>query len=296
MNSGPDDRDDRDDRDFAGEQRGASEGNDQSAQPPWPGEPPSAPEPPPPPVPPEPPAAPPPPTVPPTGSAWHPSWPPESAAPAAHAGVPWEERDRIGFLAALFATVRLSLFEPTHFFSRLHPQGAVPPPPGGPIGSPILYAILVGVPGAIASIFWQFVVSSLGLFSGGDAGEALFTVGTSVIAAALSPILIPLALLITTAIIHVVLLLFGGAKEGFLASFRVLCYSSAPELFQIIPLCGILSGVWWVVIAGIGLKVVHRTTFPRAFGALLLPLLACCGLLALLVFMAGMAGLLDAMG
>jgi hypothetical protein len=155
---------------------------------------------------------------------------------------------------------------------------------------------VVGVPGAVASIFWQFVVASLGLFSGGDAGEALFSVGTSIIVAALSPILIPITLLVATAIIHLFLLLFGGAKEGFLATFRVLCYASAPELFQLIPICGIVSGIWWVVIAGIGLKAVHRTTSPRAFGAILLPGLACCGLIAFLLLMAGMAGLLEAMG
>ena len=299
MDPGPDDRDDRE---FASDAR-EPEDDHLSARPPGPppGEPSSAPPPPhapeaPPgpsapfePLPPPPPGA-----APPTGSAWHPSWPPESPPPPA--GVPWENRDHIGFLPALFATIRLSLFEPTHFFSRLHPRGATPPPPGGPIGSPILYAILVGVPGALASIFWQFVVASLGLFSGGDAGEALFTVSTSIIAAALSPILIPIALLITTAVIHVFLLLFGGAKEGFLASFRVLCYASAPELFQLIPFCGIVSGIWWIVIAGIGLKAVHRTTSPRAFGAVIVPLLVCCGLIALLALMAGMAGLLDAMG
>lgn len=294
MDAGPDDRDDREFTSDAWDEPG---GNDLRARPPAPapGEPPSSPEPPPAP---QPPPAPGPPPVAgsTTGSAWHPSWPPEFAAPAAHAGIPWEERDRIGFLPALFQTIRLSLFEPTHFFSRLHPRGATPPPPGGPIGSPILYAILVGVPGALASIFWQFVVASLGIFSGGDAGEALFTVSTSIIAAALSPILIPIALLITTAVIHIFLLLFGGAKEGFLASFRTLCYASAPELFQLIPFCGIVSGVWWIVIAGIGLRSVHRTTSPRAFGAVVVPLLVCCGLAALLFLVAGVAGLLDVMG
>jgi hypothetical protein len=164
------------------------------------------------------------------------------------------------------------------------------------VGSPILYAILVGVPAALASIFWQFVVASLGIFSGGDTGEALFSLSTSIIAAALSPIVIPIALLVTTAVIHVFLVLFGGAKEGFLATFRVLCYASAPELIQLVPFCGIVSGIWWVVITGIGLKVVHGTTYPRAFGAIIMPLLVCCGIVTLLAFMAGVAGLLDVLG
>lgn len=290
MNAGPDERDGRGFTN-SGREPGSGDASDQPPGTPWP---PGTPVPPEPAVPPSPPS-PPPASAPPPGSAWHPSWPPESE-PAARSGIPWEDRQRLGFLPALFATIRLSLFEPTHFFSRLHPRGATPPPPGGPIANPILYAIVVGVPGAVASIFWQFVVASLGLFSGGDAGEALFSVGTSIIVAALSPILIPITLLVATAIIHLFLLLFGGAKEGFLATFRVLCYASAPELFQLIPICGIVSGIWWVVIAGIGLKAVHRTTSPRAFGAILLPGLACCGLIAFLLLMAGMAGLLEAMG
>jgi len=325
MDAGPDDTDDRDDREFANDAREESRDHDLSAKPPGPGpgeapfapeppptltpppapERPPTPEPPPTPLPspspepplsptPEPPPSPTPPPDPLTGSAWHPSWPPESTPPRAHAGVPWEERDRIGFLTALFATIRLSLLEPTRFFSQLHPRGGTPPPPGGSVASPILYAILVGVPGALAGIFWQSVAASLGLFTGGDAGEALFTVSTSIIAAALSPILIPIALLLTTAVIHLFLLLFGGAREGFLASFRVLCYASAPELLQLIPICGIVSGIWWIVITGIGLQVVHRTTSPRAFGAVLMPAIACCGLI-LLLLLAGMTGFLDAM-
>ena len=141
------------------------------------------------------------------------------------------------------------------------------------------------------SIYWQSLMSSLGLYRGGDAADAFFSVGTTIIMAALSPIWIPISILITTFIIHIFLMLVGGAREGFLATFRVICYASAPELFQILPLCGgLVNIVWWIVITVIGLKEVHRTTLGRSLAAVLLPALVCCGIILYTLMLAGLAG------
>ncbi len=211
--------------------------------------------------------------------------------PSGPGGIPWEQRDRIGFFPALIETIKQSLFQPSTFFSRLPPQGPVPPPPLGAVGSPLLFAILVGVPAVIMSIYWQSLLSSLGLYQGGDAAEAFFSIGTTVLVAALSPVWIPISILITAAVIHLFLMLVGGAREGFLATFRVLCYASAPELFQLVPVCGgLVSTVWWLVIAVIGLKEVHRTTLGRSLAAVLLPALVCCGIVLYMLMLAGVAG------
>ncbi len=251
--------------------------------------PPAEPSPPPPAGGGEPPEEPPPPEAPPFVA-------PPPPGPG-RAGIPWEDRDRIGWGPALINTIKLSLFEPTRFFSHLPPRGPEPPPAFGAVGSPILYAIIVGVPAAIAAIFWQFILSSLGILAGSDAGEEVMSIGVTIFAAALTPILIPIGLLVTSVIIHLFLMLVGAAKEGFIATFRTLCYASAPELFQLVPLCGgVVSGIWWLVIAVIGLKEVHTSTIPRALAAVLLPGFVCCGIAMYLALLAGILGYLGLHG
>jgi hypothetical protein len=51
-------------------------------------------------------------------------------------------------------------------------------------------------------------------------------------------------LLLWAAILHVMLLIVGGAKNGFGATLRALCYSRAPEVFQVLPFCGAL--IAWI--------------------------------------------------
>lgn len=213
-------------------------------------------------------------------------------------GIPWEQRDRLGWPDALLRTVKLSLFSPSEFFARLPPDGPTPPPPLGPVGSPLLYAVLVGVPSTVIGMVWQLIASSFGILAG-DASEAVFSLTTAVIAASLSPILIPVLIVITSLVFHLFLLILGGAQNGLLATLRAVSYASGPALFQVIPLCGsLVSGIWGFVITVIGLQVVHRTTMGRAFGAVALPIVCCCGFTLLTLLALGVAaglltGLLD---
>lgn len=206
--------------------------------------------------------------------------------PSVPLGIPWEQRDQLGFGEALVRTLKLSLFEPSAFFAQLPPHGPTPPPPLGAVGSPILYAVVVGVPSTIVGIFWQLVASSIGIL-GGDGDDTLFDLGTSILVACLSPIFIPVGLAIHSVVVHIFLLILGGAHRGLLATFRADCYATGPILFQVIPLCGVMvSAIWVLVLTVVGLRVVHRTTVTRAFGAVALPLVCCCGFF-LLTLMAG---------
>jgi len=209
------------------------------------------------------------------------------------AGIPWEQRDRIGILSALFQTIKLSLFSPTEFFSRLPPLEPTPPPPLGGLGSALLYAILVGVPSLAFGLFWQLMASSMGVMFG-ETREAVLSLGTSLVFAAFSPLMILVSLLVTSLVFHLFLTLFGGSRYGFMATFRVLCYASAPEILQIVPLCGgIASGIWWFILCTIGLATVHRTSMSRSFAAVAVPAVACCGFVVLIGLMAGLASLIS---
>jgi hypothetical protein len=197
---------------------------------------------------------------------------------------------------ALLETIKLSLFTPTAFFSRLPPTEPIPPPPLGGAGSALLYAILVGVPSLVIGLFWQLLASSMGVMFG-ETQEAILSLGTSLIAAAFSPLFIIIGILVTSLIVHLFLVIFGGARYGFVATFRTICYASAPEILQVIPLCGgLASGIWCFILWVIGLAAVHRTTMVRSFAAVTVPTVACCGFILLAMIMAGLAGFLGSLG
>jgi hypothetical protein len=74
-----------------------------------------------------------------------------------------------------------------------------------------------------------------------------------------------------------------------MATFRVVCYASSPEVFQIVPICGgLVGGVWGFAISVVGLREVHRTTTGKAAAAVLLPGLLCCGMILIATFSCGL--------
>jgi hypothetical protein len=117
---------------------------------------------------------------------------------------------------------------------------------------------------------------------------AAFTISVLV-----SPFLIPIGLALGAGLIHVALLLLGGAKSGYSATLRAASYSYAPAAIGIVPFCGaIVECVWSVVLVVIGLSVLHNISRGKAVAAVVLPLLLFCLCLLPFFFIAGLKGLL----
>src|SRR5437868_14330439 len=95
----------------------------------------------------------------------------------------------------------------------------------------------------------------------------------------LLPLFIVIVLFIWSAIVHLCLMIVGGANQPFETPFRVLAFthgSTGP--LQIIPFCGgLISFVWSLVCYCIGLARAHETDTGRAVLAVSLPLIVCCG-------------------
>ena len=147
-------------------------------------------------------------------------------------------------------------------------------------GRPLVFGIIVGWIGVLASTFWNLLlrgwVQSLLPFPTERWAEASATF--RIIGAMSAPIYIPLGLLIGSAVQHLFLFLVGGAKRGFVATFRVQCYASAPLVLGIVPGCGsVVAVLWGLVLAIIGLSAAHGIGTGKAASAVLLPLLLCCG-------------------
>jgi hypothetical protein len=111
-----------------------------------------------------------------------------------------------------------------------------------------------------------------------------------------APIFVILGLFIVSAIVHLFLLMLGGARRGFEATFRVMCYGEAAAVINIIPLCGgFVSGIYYMVLAIIGLAAAHGIGRGTAAAAVLLPLvvLCCCCAGAGILAFGGLASLLS---
>jgi len=208
--------------------------------------------------------------------------------PGARTGTPWERRDEIGLASALVETTQRVLTGPTAFFRAM--------PVTGGIGSPLVYALVIGYAGLVISAIYDFVLesvmgSSLSRFGGGSeamAGMMPYLGGAIGLGVKLimGPFLLAISVFLLAGIVHLALLLLGGAARGFEATFRVTCYSEAAALLNIIPVCGgVIAPVLMLVLMIIGVAEAHGTTRGRAAAAVLLPIvLCCCCILAPIIF------------
>jgi hypothetical protein len=147
--------------------------------------------------------------------------------------------------------------------------------------------------GGIVSFLFSLGFQSIGLFADKNNSLAAITgMGIGFATIILLPLFIVIGLFIGSGIVHLCLMIVGGANQPFETTFRVVAFSqgSAGPL-QIVPLCGgLISGVWALVCNCIGLARAHETDTGRAVLAVFLPLIVCCGGLLLILFMFGAMG------
>jgi hypothetical protein len=208
-----------------------------------------------------------------------------TAAPAAAAsGLPWEHRQQLGLVKAWFDTVSLLITRPSDAFTMMRPEGGMT--------DPLLFGLIGGCAGSVVSILLQGLISSIPAFAGRNDVFDYFGVSHFafiIIYAVLSPLLVAIGLFLGSAILHVCLMLVGGANRSFETTFRVVCFTGgAANLFSMIPMCGgIIAAVYHIVLNCIGLSRAHPTTTGKALLAIFLPLIICCGVCVILVVVLG---------
>jgi len=215
--------------------------------------------------------------------------------------VPFEDPAK-DFFTGLFETLRLVLFQPTHFFKSHKLDGA--------IGRPLLFALLVGTVSNLISLLWGLLVSEsvlkyLGRFSerfseGGRFGDldlGRWQMTSQSIEFALEAILTPLGvvigLFIMAGIYHLFLMIVKGARKNFETTFNVAAYGIAAQVALVFPICGsLVATVYGIVLGIIGLTEAHETESGKAVFAVLGPFILCCVCcILLLMFIGGTASL-----
>ena len=204
---------------------------------------------------------------------------PAASPGEARAGAPWDRRAQVGFLTALVDTTLQVLGRPRAFYRQMALTGGA--------GGPLLYGVLLGYVGLLATAVYDAIFEAivgaqspeLDLGPELERAMAMLQGGPGLLAQVLiGPLAIAIGLLVASALNHATLLLLGGARAGFEATFRVSAYSKATSLVSLVPMCGpLLAVVWGAVVAIIGLQEAHQTTLGKAIAAVLLPiLLVCC--------------------
>ena len=204
----------------------------------------------------------------------------------ARTGLPWENREQLGVVKAFSDTLVMVLTKPAEAFQIMRTEGN--------FVDPLIYAVIGGSVGFIVYFLLTLALGSFGMMgSHNNPLGAMFGAGIGMIfMIILCPIFVALSVFIGSAIIHVCLMLVGGAKKSFETTFRVVCFASgSTQPLLIIPFCGgLISGVWGIVAECIGLARAHETDVGRAVLAILLPLIVCCGGGFLLAMMFGVMG------
>lgn len=211
-----------------------------------------------------------------------------STAAGSGGGLPWEHRQELGFLKAYFDTVSMVLLKPGEAFALMKAEGDMM--------GPMLFALIGGCAGIIVSVLLQLALHSIGFMA--DRQSAMFGMGVvgiwSLAYIILSPVIVIVFAFIISGILHLCLMIVGGAKKSFETTFRVVCFSSGSTyLLSMVPFCGgMIAGIWNIVVEIIGLARAHETDTGKAVMAVLLPIIVCCGGGLLIAFLMG-AGVLS---
>ena len=210
----------------------------------------------------------------------------DTAAP--RTGLPWDRRDTIGFVNAFVQTVSIVLTRPAEAFTAMRTEGG--------FGNPLLFGLIGGSIGVIISTLLSAMIHSLGWAAalshqnsldqlmGASLGGAML-----VVRLIMAPIFIAVALFIWSALVHIFLMMAGGANKPFEVSFRALSFAyGATSLLAIIPCCGwVIAPIWGLVADCIGIARSHETDMGRAVMAVLLPIVICCGGIVVVCLMFG---------
>ena len=195
---------------------------------------------------------------------------------AGRAGPVWEHPGPV--VPRFLETVRGVLLDTVVFFRTMRRRGG--------LASPLTFGVAGTLLGALIGALYQFMFASMsgGLGDVGSARDAaivgLLSSGCIVV---FLPLIAVVAMFVSAAIYHVMLLLLGAARQPFETTMRVVAYSmGSTSVLQIVPVCGgVFAAVWAIVANIIGLARTHEISTGKAAAAVLLPVLACCVIIAL---------------
>jgi len=190
---------------------------------------------------------------------------------------PWENRSELGIWQGIYQTFKAVLFSPEKLFKSMIFTGG--------IKEPLAYGLLLGSMGTMFGFFWQFLIIGGSLRSIDQGLTGQLPMGfIFLIIMLISPIFVSLTIFFTSGIIHLMLLIVGGGRNGFEATFRVISYSQATQVLGLIPFIGgMIGGVWLAIVQFIGLRAIHEISYLKMVIAFLIPVVILILILAMAI-------------
>jgi len=200
---------------------------------------------------------------------------------------PWENRAALGWLPALWQTIKQVSSAPTTFFREISPTGR--------IKDAIGFSLLVAIPGSITGAAMQFFIGGatallplLGIDSavltpGGEEATSKVLISTlqALFILLLGPPLAVIGSVTSACIHHLGLLIVGGGDKGLEASIKGSLYASAVRFWACIPMFKFATDIWTMVAQGVAYCQIHRNRgWQGAFAVLYAScfcLIGCCG-------------------
>lgn len=193
-------------------------------------------------------------------------------------GPAWEHRETLGFYVAARDTIKAVLMEPSHTFSTMKVEGGIANPFWfniifAGIGNVILFLVITG-----AQLGMTSLDPALRGAAGAPGGLGVFMFVFQLV---WSFVGVAVGTFVQAAIIHVCLMICGGARRPYEATYRALAYGSgAVALLNVIPIIGSIAAIpWSIVVSCIGLSRTHETDLWRVVLAIFLPAIVCCVLI-----------------
>jgi hypothetical protein len=128
----------------------------------------------------------------------------------AETGLPWEHREQLGFFKAFFSTVSLVITRPSLAFTVMRREGG--------LTSPLLFGLIAGCAAYVVSLGFQALLESVPGYPGNNEAFHLFGLTPWVLAliyTVLAPVSVLLGIFIGGGVLHLCLMLVGGANRPF---------------------------------------------------------------------------------
>ncbi len=196
--------------------------------------------------------------------------------------IPFEERGDYSFWEGFFLSLKMLIFSPKSFFKKMHVNKG--------FKKPLIFALII----ASFSILISNLYTVLGLVDTPKEqmakmleyfpNEQLSEVVSSIPDYSFSMSLIInqvfsyfLGLLMLISVWHLGLFMIGAARNGYQATFRIICYSAIASSVNLLPLNGsylfVLTYLWWTVLIFFGISEAHELKFRKALIATFFPII-----------------------
>jgi hypothetical protein len=188
-------------------------------------------------------------------------------------GPPWE---RDGYsLSSFWETAKPIIIAPATIFSSVRREGG--------LGSPILFAMAGSLTGGLVYALWMSALQFM-LLAAENAPNAAAPIAVQIVLTIVQAVVggtigVLVGLFVGAGILHLALMMLGGANYPFETTFRVVAYTNgAIALLNIIPCIGPFLGLASYFISTIiGLSRMQEISGGKAALAVLLPILVCGG-------------------